>query len=187
VLDNISLAPYHQSFPPEQDSAPVGSTSEHSGSSEFWLGGAPAPSPENSKPRKPRLKPRIELAPDQPPTTQGKPRARVYVACLQWFVSSIQALITFPDSHLAELERYVVMAQSLSAITVGAVPMETTSVITTLSQSVVVPIKPLVLVNAWREMLEMISIKLVFPLVGVAQLILPQTQTKQTVNKRVMT
>ncbi|KAG6903252.1 hypothetical protein C0995_000147 [Termitomyces sp. Mi166 len=27
-----------------------------------------------------REKPRIELAPDQPPTTQGKPRARVYVA-----------------------------------------------------------------------------------------------------------
>lgn len=33
-----------------------------------------------------REKPRIELAPDQPLTTQGKPRARVYVACLQWFV-----------------------------------------------------------------------------------------------------
>lgn len=89
VLDNISLTPYHQSFPPEQHSAPIGSTSEHSGDSEFWLGGAPLPSPENSKPRKPRLKPRIELAPDQPPTTQGKPRARVYVACLQWFVSFI--------------------------------------------------------------------------------------------------
>ncbi|KAH8825215.1 hypothetical protein DL96DRAFT_1612328 [Flagelloscypha sp. PMI_526] len=34
--------------------------------------------------RKPRReKPRIELAADQPPTTQGKPRARVYVACAQ--------------------------------------------------------------------------------------------------------
>lgn len=31
-----------------------------------------------------REKPRIELAPDQPLTTQGKPRARVYVACVQW-------------------------------------------------------------------------------------------------------
>ncbi|KAE9405655.1 hypothetical protein BT96DRAFT_915878 [Gymnopus androsaceus JB14] len=30
-----------------------------------------------------REKPKIALAPDQPPTTQGKPRARVYVACLQ--------------------------------------------------------------------------------------------------------
>ena len=91
VLDNISLAPYHQSFPLEQHSAPIESTSAHPGDSEFWLGGAPAPSPENSKPRKPRLKPRIELAPDQPPTTQGKPRARVYVACLQWFVLSISS------------------------------------------------------------------------------------------------
>ena len=34
-----------------------------------------------------REKPRIELAPDQPLTTQGKPRTRVYVACVQWYVS----------------------------------------------------------------------------------------------------
>lgn len=33
-----------------------------------------------------REKTRIALAPDQPLTTQGKPRARVYVACLQWYV-----------------------------------------------------------------------------------------------------
>lgn len=38
------------------------------------------------KSKKRREKPRIELAPDQPPTTQGKPRARVYVACVQWCV-----------------------------------------------------------------------------------------------------
>ena len=31
-----------------------------------------------------REKPRLELAPDQPLTTQGKPRSRVYVACVQW-------------------------------------------------------------------------------------------------------
>lgn len=31
-----------------------------------------------------REKPHIELAPDQPLTTQGKQRARVYVACVQW-------------------------------------------------------------------------------------------------------
>ncbi|KZT73776.1 hypothetical protein DAEQUDRAFT_661448 [Daedalea quercina L-15889] len=30
-----------------------------------------------------REKPRLELAPDQPLTTQGKPRCRVYVACVQ--------------------------------------------------------------------------------------------------------
>ena len=34
--------------------------------------------------QKRREKPRIALAPDQPLTTQGKPRARVYVACVQW-------------------------------------------------------------------------------------------------------
>ncbi|KAL4267571.1 Zn(2)-C6 fungal-type domain-containing protein [Pleurotus pulmonarius] len=33
--------------------------------------------------KKRRPKPKIQLAPDQPPTTQGKPRARVYLACLQ--------------------------------------------------------------------------------------------------------
>ncbi|KAI0345771.1 hypothetical protein BDW22DRAFT_911829 [Trametopsis cervina] len=37
-----------------------------------------------SLPVKRREKPKIELAPDQPLTTQGKPRARVYVACMQW-------------------------------------------------------------------------------------------------------
>nr|BCA90180.1 hypothetical protein PC_1229 [Pleurotus citrinopileatus] len=39
--------------------------------------------PPASKSKKRRPKPKIELAPDQPPTTQGKPRARVYVACVQ--------------------------------------------------------------------------------------------------------
>lgn len=43
--------------------------------------------PESFRSKKSRReKPRIALAPDQPPTTQGKPRARVYVACLQWQV-----------------------------------------------------------------------------------------------------
>jgi hypothetical protein len=41
----------------------------------------------NPRPRKARReKPHIQLASDQPPTTQGKPRARVYVACIQWCV-----------------------------------------------------------------------------------------------------
>jgi hypothetical protein len=45
--------------------------------------------PQSSRSRKPRReKPRIDLAPDQPPTTQGKPRERVYVACLQWYITS---------------------------------------------------------------------------------------------------
>ncbi|KAJ6621869.1 hypothetical protein B0H10DRAFT_2016158 [Mycena sp. CBHHK59/15] len=57
---------------------PISATSlEFSGDSETW-------SPTQPRPRKSRReKPRIELAPDQPPTTQGKPRARVYVACIQ--------------------------------------------------------------------------------------------------------
>ena len=38
--------------------------------------------------RKPKDKPRIDLAPDQPPTTEGRPRARVFVACLQWCAPS---------------------------------------------------------------------------------------------------
>lgn len=87
------------------------------------------------------------------------------MVCLNYF----NLVVTFPDSYLAELVKYVAMAQSLSAITVGAVPMETTSVITTLFQSVVVLIKPPVLVNAWRETLGMTSIKPVFPLVGVVE------------------
>ncbi|KZP29121.1 hypothetical protein FIBSPDRAFT_816488 [Athelia psychrophila] len=42
---------------------------------------APARSTRRRKSR--HEKPHIELAPDQPPTTQGKPRERVYVACVQ--------------------------------------------------------------------------------------------------------
>ena len=41
---------------------------------------------QNRKPR--RDKPRIDLAPDQPPTTQGRRRARVFVACVQWYAPS---------------------------------------------------------------------------------------------------
>lgn len=39
-----------------------------------------------SQPRKSRKdKMRLELSSDQPPTTQGRPRTRVYVACVQWY------------------------------------------------------------------------------------------------------
>jgi hypothetical protein len=44
------------------------------------------PQPRTGKPFKDRQ--RIDLAPDQPPTTQGRPRARVFVACLQWYAPS---------------------------------------------------------------------------------------------------
>lgn len=41
---------------------------------------------------KPRKRPQVELAPDQPLTTQGKPRTRVFSACLQWWVKSTRNL-----------------------------------------------------------------------------------------------
>jgi hypothetical protein len=45
--------------------------------------------PVSSQTRKSRRdKPRIDLAPDQPPTSQGRQRARVFVACLQWYAPS---------------------------------------------------------------------------------------------------
>jgi len=50
-------------------------------------------------PRKQRKeKQRIDLAPDQPPTTQGRPRARVFVACVQWCASSLYRCLALPFS-----------------------------------------------------------------------------------------
>ncbi|KAH7928462.1 hypothetical protein BV22DRAFT_1030769 [Leucogyrophana mollusca] len=46
-----------------------------------------------------REKPRIELAPDQPLTTQGKPRARVYVACVQCRTRKIRCDGAKPACH----------------------------------------------------------------------------------------
>ncbi|KAI0086525.1 hypothetical protein BDY19DRAFT_348445 [Irpex rosettiformis] len=43
----------------------------------------PSTTASSSRSTKRREKPKIELSPDQPLTTQGKPRARVYVACVQ--------------------------------------------------------------------------------------------------------
>ncbi|KAF8172009.1 hypothetical protein K438DRAFT_1729122 [Mycena galopus ATCC 62051] len=55
---------------------------------------------QSAKPRKSRReKPRIELAPDQPPTTQGKPRARVYVACIQCRTRKIRCDGAKPVCH----------------------------------------------------------------------------------------
>ena len=45
---------------------------------------SPAPQPTARSLAKRREKPKIELSSDQPLTTQGKPRARVYIACVQW-------------------------------------------------------------------------------------------------------
>jgi hypothetical protein len=49
-----------------------------------------------SKQRRKRTK--INLAPDQPLTTQGKPRTRVFSACLQWWVSHLLILVCFDIS-----------------------------------------------------------------------------------------
>ncbi|PFH53893.1 hypothetical protein AMATHDRAFT_186506 [Amanita thiersii Skay4041] len=52
------------------------------------------------KVRKPRrARPRIELAADQPRTTQGKPRARVYVACAQCRLRKIRCDGAKPVCH----------------------------------------------------------------------------------------
>ncbi|KAJ6475057.1 hypothetical protein C8R47DRAFT_986425 [Mycena vitilis] len=68
---------------------------EISGDSEAW-----SPSQPSARPRKTRReKPRIELAPDQPPTTQGKPRARVYVACIQCRTRKIRCDGAKPVCH----------------------------------------------------------------------------------------
>ena len=63
-----------------------------------------------------REKARIELAPDQPPTTQGKPRARVYVACVQWYVNSYLVCLP-PIDYLAQvvLAKSAAMARSQPA------------------------------------------------------------------------
>lgn len=79
-MDTFSLAMQ------SPESGPVSASSV--ASSDSWVPTAIHPTqervPDPPKPKKRREKPRIELAPDQPPTTQGKPRARVYVACIQW-------------------------------------------------------------------------------------------------------
>lgn len=87
-------------------------------------------------------RPRIDLAPDQPPTTQGRPRARVFVACVQWYAPSPHRYLTvFTSFRVAVGARSVVMAPSRSATTVlGVKGMK--SALTMLYQSVVGLIGP---------------------------------------------
>ncbi|KAJ7245044.1 hypothetical protein B0H12DRAFT_1220855, partial [Mycena haematopus] len=81
--------------------APLTNTEPLSASSVDINANSEAWSPTHTtKPRKTRReKPRIELAPDQPPTTQGKPRARVYVACLQCRTRKIRCDGAKPVCH----------------------------------------------------------------------------------------
>lgn len=73
---STSLSPQLETTPSVPSSAPNPVKNEDNQ--------APVASASSSRPTKRREKPKIELAADQPLTTQGKPRARVYVACLQW-------------------------------------------------------------------------------------------------------
>ncbi|KAJ6508538.1 hypothetical protein C8R45DRAFT_967748 [Mycena sanguinolenta] len=81
--------------------APLANTQPLSASSVDVNADSEAWSPtQPTKSRKARReKPRIELAPDQPPTTQGKPRARVYVACLQCRTRKIRCDGAKPVCH----------------------------------------------------------------------------------------
>lgn len=53
----------------------------------------------SSTSRSRREKPRLQLAPDQPLTTQGKPRTRVYVACVQCRTRKIRCDGAKPVCH----------------------------------------------------------------------------------------
>lgn len=79
-----------QPRPPDESESAVSPSMASSSDSGYLAPNLSLPAQErilhSLKPKKRREKPRIELAADQPPTTQGKPRARVYVACVQWCV-----------------------------------------------------------------------------------------------------
>lgn len=73
---------------PEETGVPAAGTSSPSKTPLQTLGLSEQVQPRLKKQRVGRERVRINLAPDQPPTTQGKPRERVYVACVQWCVVS---------------------------------------------------------------------------------------------------
>lgn len=87
--DNFGLMPYPDTFTtpsPSSLGAPTSTEGPGPSSSPHFLlpDMLDAVHPASSQTRKPRRdKPRIDLAPDQPPTSQGRRRARVFVACLQ--------------------------------------------------------------------------------------------------------
>ncbi|KAI6114414.1 hypothetical protein F5141DRAFT_1062823 [Pisolithus sp. B1] len=84
-------SPVQYSSHPAQSSQSPSQTQESS---------PPAGEESSSKPKKlRRMKPRIQLAPDQPLTTQGKPRARVYVACVQCRTRKIRCDGAKPACH----------------------------------------------------------------------------------------
>ncbi|KAL0069865.1 hypothetical protein AAF712_003135 [Marasmius tenuissimus] len=113
-------------------------------------------SPEPPR-RKSRQKPKIELAPDQPTTTQGKLRKRVYVACLQWYVA-IESLVNLFLSQFPVVRvKYDVMVPNQSVTTVITEPIATVNAIMMLYLAEGVQTRPLVLVNARAEKLGVAS------------------------------
>jgi hypothetical protein len=131
--------------PGDNRAGPLSASVDLSPDSEAW-------SPAQSRPRKSRReKPRIELAPDQPPTTQGKPRARVYVACLQWFVLSLLAVFFCLNLSPVEREKFVAMVPNLYVITVASGPREVANAITTHYLSVVDLTRLPARASVWQE------------------------------------
>ena len=95
VRNNINLTPYPDSSSVTSPSSLATSTERPSSCSPpFPLSDNLEPvvvhsaSPQTTSRKSLKDRPRIILAPDQPPTIQGRPRARVFVACLQWYAPS---------------------------------------------------------------------------------------------------
>ncbi|KIM89129.1 hypothetical protein PILCRDRAFT_212993 [Piloderma croceum F 1598] len=102
AVDTSMLMSSNMGHAPEPNSATTSSSTESTHrQSEPWSDSARESQndhiPRARKPR--REKPRIELAPDQPPTTQGKPRSRVYVACVQCRTRKIRCDGAKPTCH----------------------------------------------------------------------------------------
>ncbi|KIK57175.1 hypothetical protein GYMLUDRAFT_75693 [Collybiopsis luxurians FD-317 M1] len=85
---------------PLSSSKPSAHTPSTVSTSDSWSPVVKEVQPIDLPKKKPRReKPKIALAPDQPPTTQGKPRARVYVACLQCRTRKIRCDGAKPVCH----------------------------------------------------------------------------------------
>jgi hypothetical protein len=98
VQNGFNFMPYPDTSTTASPPSLVASTDGPGSSSPHFL--LPdTPDVESHQARKLRKdKLRIELSPDQPTTTQGRPRARVFVACLQWCASSPRRCLAVPIS-----------------------------------------------------------------------------------------
>jgi len=93
IQDNFNLMPYPDTSTPSPSSLGTPASTDGPGPSSSppfllpdMLDVVHPASNQTRKQRKDKL--RIDLASDQPPTTQGLPRARVFVACLEWYAPS---------------------------------------------------------------------------------------------------